>query len=56
MPEQRRLTVSVVKTPRAQIQVADEKNTAVDVDMLLALWNDDKQLEMHVMYWGIVME
>lgn len=45
----------MVKTPRAQIQVADE-NTAVDVDMLLALWNDDKQLEMHVMHWGRGME
>jgi len=46
----------VVKTLRAEIQVADEKNTAVDVDMLLALRNDDKQLEMHVMHWGTGME
>lgn len=41
---------------RAQIQVADEKNTAVDAEMLLALWNDDKQLKMHVTHWGIGME
>lgn len=37
----------MVKTPRTQIQVVDANKAAVDVDMLLALWNDDKQLEMH---------